>query len=377
MMKNLTLKKVIAVTKISLFATWCWPLPKNTVKLKVICVRLYQYLCLILTLSLTAGLMNTVKNHVDEPLIMAKSIIVMSPTVHVICNIICCKIYSRRLQLVTFEMENFSELLKPREEEIVQRYIDKCVYFYGGSILCIYLSAIVIITGPVTLDQPFPSNAEYPFVMYKQPLKSIIFVHQSFVFIQAAGQICMNVFIALLLWTTSARFELLTIELRAVTDIHGLIKCIREHKKLLQYAKEVVTIARPFALSTISLSTFALIIIGLILVTNQPLSIKIQCVGLTFSGLSEVFMYTWPAEHLMHISGEIRQAVFDTQWYKQSIALRKYLQIIMLKAQNPIVIAIPCVMPALSLNYYASYLSTIFSYFTTLRIIMQNGQSEE
>ncbi|KYN38571.1 hypothetical protein ALC56_07054 [Trachymyrmex septentrionalis] len=255
--------------------------------------------------------------------------------------------------LVTFEMENFCQLIKPHEEATIQQYISKCVYFYGGSMLWIYLSAVFVITGPVTLDQPFPTNAEYPFVVYQQPLKSIIFMHQSFVCLQASAQLCINIFMALLLWTTSARFELLVKELRTVTNVHGLVQCIRQHQRLLQYAQEVIAIVRPFALTTISLSTFALIIIiGLIFITGQPISIKIQCVGLTFSGLSEVFMYTWPAEHLIHII--IQQAAFDMQWYKQPVTLRKYLQIIMLKAQNPIVITIPCVMPALSLNYYAS-----------------------
>lgn len=28
---------------------------------------------------------------------------------------------------------------------------------------------------------------------------------------------------------------------------------------------------------------------------------KVQCVGIVFSGLSVVFMFTWPAEHLIHI----------------------------------------------------------------------------
>lgn len=140
-------------------------------------------------------------------------------------------------------MENFCELLQPHEEAILQQYVDQCVHFYGGSILWIYLSAIVIIIGPVTLDQPFPTNAEYPFVIYQQPLKSIIYMHQSFVLIQAASQLCMNVFIALLLWITSARFELLTKKLQTVTNVHELIQCIRKHQKLLKLVlkKYVVT----------------------------------------------------------------------------------------------------------------------------------------
>lgn len=53
-------------------------------------------------------------------------------------------------------------------------------------------------------------------------------------------------------------------------------------------------------------------------------------------------------------SSEVGQAAFNTQWYKLSIAIHKSLQIIMQKAQKPIVVAIPCLMPSLSLNYYAS-----------------------
>ncbi|XP_011694482.1 PREDICTED: odorant receptor 49b-like [Wasmannia auropunctata] len=236
----------------------------------------------------------------------------------------------------------------------------------------IYMSAVFIISGPVTLDQPFPTNAEYPFNVYHQPLRSIIFIQQIIACMQGAAQECMTIFMALLIWFTSARLEILVEKFQKVTNIYELKKCIQEHQNLLKYAEEVIILIRPFALSTVCLSTTALIIIGLILLTDQPLSMKVQCVGIIFSGLSVVFMFTWPAEHLIHISDEIGQAVFDTEWYQQSLDLRKIVQIVMLRAQKPIIISVPCVIPVLSLKYYASYLSTIFSYFTTLRVAVQN-----
>lgn len=138
------------------------------------------------------------------------------------------------LQLVTFELENFCKLIKPHEEAICQQYIDKCMIFYGASIIGIYLIDLVIIVGPVTLDQPLPTNAEYPFDIYHQPLRSILFIHQSICALQTAAHLCMNTFTALLLWFTSARFELLTEKLRAITNIYDLMKCIQEHQKLLK-----------------------------------------------------------------------------------------------------------------------------------------------
>lgn len=100
MWSKLTLKKVIAIVKLSLFITWCWPLPKDTIKLKVICSRIYQYFCLIVTFGLALGLMNTVRNHLDEPVIIAKSISVLCPALQVVHNIVCCKINSYRLQVI-------------------------------------------------------------------------------------------------------------------------------------------------------------------------------------------------------------------------------------------------------------------------------------
>lgn len=61
-------------------------------------------------------------------------------------------------------MERFSELIKPHEDVIIQRYIDKCIIFYGASLLMLYLTAVaVIIAVPLAMNQPFPTLAEYPF----------------------------------------------------------------------------------------------------------------------------------------------------------------------------------------------------------------------
>ncbi|KAM0726990.1 hypothetical protein ACS0PU_007151 [Formica fusca] len=46
----------------------------------------------------------------------------------------------------------------------------------------------------------------------------------------------------------------------------------------------------------------------------------------------------------------------------------------MQRSQNPVTIAIPCVMPTLSLNYFASYCSTIISFFTTFRAFLNEEE---
>ncbi|XP_011136782.2 odorant receptor 49b [Harpegnathos saltator] len=274
-------------------------------------------------------------------------------------------------------MENFCSLIEPHEEAIVQRnYIDKYASFYGLCIASFYMTLFALFAGPIVLDQPLPVLADFPFDASRQPLRAITYVHQIVVGLQIAAQLSVNAFMALLLWLTSARFKLLTEDIRAITNIYDFIKCIEKHQHLLKYAREIALTVRPFALGTVFFSTVSLIVFGLIMIAGASLPLKIQFIFLAFSALSEVFMYAWPAEHLIHISSDIAQAAFEMNWYDESDNFRKNVQIIILRSQKPIIVALPCGLPSLSLHYYASYLSTIFSYFTTMRMMFEEQNDQ-
>jgi len=123
--------------------------------------------------------------------------------------------------------------MKPHEEVVIQRYIDKCVVFHGISMILYYLVILgIIIVLPPVMHQPFPTLAEYPFDVSYQPLKTLIFMQQSMTGILMAGQLCTNIFVTLLLWFATARFEILIEELRDVTNVYQLFKCIKKHQEL-------------------------------------------------------------------------------------------------------------------------------------------------
>jgi len=123
--------------------------------------------------------------------------------------------------------------MKPHEEVIIQQYIDKYAIFYGVLIFVFYISAVAFGTLPLLMQQPFPSMSEYPFDVYYEPLKTIIYLHQVIVGFIVAGLLCLNTFISLLLWFASARFEILIEELKTVTNVYQLIDCIKQHQKIL------------------------------------------------------------------------------------------------------------------------------------------------
>lgn len=133
-------------------------------------------------------------------------------------------------------MEKFRVLLKPHEEAIVQReYVDRCSKFYGFCISLFYMSLFGLFVGPIMLDEPLPAPAEFPFDASQQPLRTITYMHQIVVGLFIAAHLCVNAFMALLLWLASARFKLLTEELRAITNIYDFTKCIEKHQQLLEY----------------------------------------------------------------------------------------------------------------------------------------------
>ncbi|KMQ85128.1 odorant receptor or2 [Lasius niger] len=91
---------------------------------------------------------------------------------------------------------------------------------------------------------------------------------------------------------------------------------------------------------------------------------------IAFGGFVELYMYAWPADDVMSMSSDIASAVYDSLWYDDDLAMQKLLIHVILRSQHPVTVSIPCALPNLSMNYYASYVSTVFSYMASVRILM-------
>lgn len=131
-------------------------------------------------------------------------------------------------------MENFCDMMKLYEEVIIQQYIDKYATFYG---VCIFVFSFVSFTMatvlPPIMHQPFPTLAEYPFDVLYQPLRTIIFMQQYMAGMIVSGQLCANIFMTLLFWFATARFEILSEELKEATDSYPLFQC-KKHQELFK-----------------------------------------------------------------------------------------------------------------------------------------------
>lgn len=131
-------------------------------------------------------------------------------------------------------MENFCKDARDEEKVILQRHVDKYKHAHGFYILWCFLTTVFVISGPLYSPQEFPTHAKYPFPVERQPLRSIIFLHQSLVGFQVSSGMAIDVQVALLLRYTAARFEILATRLERVKSESELDACIREHVNLLR-----------------------------------------------------------------------------------------------------------------------------------------------
>lgn len=100
MQKKITLRKTIAIVKLSLFVIWFWPLPQDASKRKVLCMKLYQYISILLTIAVLASMTYALVKNLDDPELIIKSSLGLFPTSHVIWNILCHIVTYERLQVI-------------------------------------------------------------------------------------------------------------------------------------------------------------------------------------------------------------------------------------------------------------------------------------
>ncbi|XP_019696382.1 odorant receptor 49b-like [Harpegnathos saltator] len=371
MARKVTPKVAMAFLKVIIVLCFSWPLLKTASRFQVIRFKTLRFLFCMNVIVLIVPMTYTIYyNDYDLPKI-TKLWCLLGAFVQVPLEISLLGVQYDRLQNLISEMEYNFECAQVHERDVYQRYTDKCVPFYAAFTFAVFLTAIVmsIVTPLVEADQAFPTEAKYPFDVEREPVKTFIFVHQFIAIWQCFSTVCLSSFIGFLIWFTAARFEILSQQFRAVNGTDEIIACVHRHIKLLRYAQEVIIAFRSVILALIIICTWTFIASGLTIVSQSTTADKTHFMILWITGLIEVYACAWPADHLMDASTDVAQAVYDSVWYNQNVNFQKSIWFILLRSQVPTAVSVSSFIPAISLRYYASYVSTAFSYLMTLRIV--------
>ncbi|KAG7197290.1 hypothetical protein KM043_018411 [Ampulex compressa] len=296
---------------------------------------------------------------------------------HFILQSIVCAIKYDELQQVIKELEEYLKNMVQWKRQVLQCYVNRYAKFYAMVMIWFYFNSIVFIITPAVADgHEYPTDVKYPFSIHSLLPKIIIYGHQSLVLLQCSAQVSVKAFIALLILFSAARFVILTEESKSISTIFQLKRSVEEHQHLLEYTNSVIDIVRPLVLCSITACFISLVFNGITLLVPTSLEAKIEFLLLCGTALMEVYMLAWPADHLMNMSSEVAEGVYDTSWYSASMEMRKIVLSILMRSQKPITIAVAGILPPVSLQYYASFLSGAFSYFTTMKIMVDNNDKD-
>ncbi|KAL6263901.1 hypothetical protein P5V15_003982 [Pogonomyrmex californicus] len=367
-----TLDKVIAFLKIDLLFACCWPLPRTATKFQIIRDRIFRYLSIVNGALIIIELIYSITNHLDNVFLIMQLACALGIFCEVPLQIYLFTQQHDRLQNVIYKMEDYYKQANAQEKDVFQQYINKYITLYGTTLTLTTASLAGSLIVPLIRSRMFPLEIEYPFRVDYQPMTAIIYFHQALGMYQVYCQVSANVFLALLLWFTTARFEILTNKFHIITKYCDWKTCIQEHQETLRFAKEVSNSIAHVVLSSLGVSTVALVFGGVTFLSQFPPSVKIQYIIVCSTSLTKVLLCAWPADHLMRTNSNIAEAAYNSLWYNQNIESRRIMLYTLLRCQRAVVISVPGLLRALTFQHYASYVSTAFSYLTTFRIILSD-----
>ncbi|XP_076380237.1 uncharacterized protein LOC117227745 [Megalopta genalis] len=368
MFDNVTPEKAIAFVRFSVFLICGWPLSSMATKAQVLCFRISKVFNTISAFGLLLPVSYAMVVHGDDAIEFSKAAIMLSACCHVVTQILLCSIHYARFQRLIETINATFKNARSYERCVFQRYVDTYSMFYGLATLWYYVSPVVVVLGSILLPQPFPTVSEYPFRVDYEPVRTIIFVHQAFVGFQCSASVSVNMFAALLILYTAARFEILMIDMKEATSVDALVICVKKYHVVTRFGKDVVEGTRYIALFTVLYSSIALVFCGLSIIGRQSFLVKLQFCFLAWVSLVEVFMCALPADNLINVSESTVRSVYESKWYEQLLDVQKTVLRILVP-QEPVAISIKCIIPILSLEFYCSFVSNAVSLFTVLRMM--------
>ncbi|XP_032684841.1 odorant receptor 30a-like [Odontomachus brunneus] len=374
-MKGLTLEKIIMFLRLGLKFACCWPMPRSATNYQILSDKLFRLLSGLHAMLLVAELAYTIIYHVENVRMFMQSTCAMGIMFEVPLQILLFSLQHDRLQSVITQMEDYYRQAKPYERDVFQRYVNKCTRYYMVTLSIMSIAFVGSIVEPLFRGiDSYPLVIKYPFVVDQRLLWAIVYLHQTFGLYQVYCQATGNAFLALLLWFTSARFEILSIKFRKASKYFDWQICVREHQELLRFAQEMSLSITYVVLSSLSISTFTLVFGGVTILSRLPLSVKAEFAIVCISSMVKVFLCAWPADHLMSISSDIGNAAYKSLWYEHGIPSQRIMLYTLLRSQRPVIITVPGLLTALSFEHYSSYISTAFSFLTTFRIILSEDK---
>ncbi|XP_043288519.1 uncharacterized protein [Venturia canescens] len=291
-------------------------------------------------------------------------------------NLIICKFQQSRLQCDWLTLQGLltkvtdDVMNADTEDELVyQKYVDRYFHAYVSVGSLFFFAAVTFSCGPLVMDVDLPADAWYPFSMDLQLVRLSVYLSQVLAILQTGLSVTVDITVGMMCWYTSASIEILARRVSRVVSESDLSQCIIEHQRIINFARETNYAVRYLILKGNGTMKLSAVCGAFPLIYHQPLLIVSQFILVVFCGLFKLYLSAWPADDMAEMSNKLGDSTYSIPWIDGSVKMRSSVLFVVQRSQMPLVISVSGVVPALTLAFYATFVSTTISYFVTLRAV--------
>ncbi|KAI4488299.1 hypothetical protein M0804_005147 [Polistes exclamans] len=359
-------KQMIRILELTGGFTSTWPPSQNASRLEIILRDVGWILGMFNAIFVLSALFYADYYHRSDVVSLMKPLCETTTLTDVIFALILCRIKRTRFQELMEEVKEFIRTCSTEEEVIMQKYIDHSSISTTMAVSNV-AAAFAFSFTPLFTENDVPGDAMFPFNLKPLHIKIPVYALAVILLFQTALCVCVDFMIAMLMWYSSTKLEILGLKLGNATDKYKIRDCAKEHQEILNFVSKTQKVIETLLFkSNVTMGATA---IGATfsLLHHEPLNIELQFICMVIASYQRLYVTALPADDLKEISVKLATSAYNSRWFEDPTKMAVDVRIIILRSQKPILISMGKLLPSLTLEYYANFFYTVSSYFMTMR----------
>ncbi|XP_043589150.1 uncharacterized protein LOC122570641 [Bombus pyrosoma] len=371
-MFNVNIRQVLYIVELAGMFTCTWPIDPNSSKKQIFFRNVRWSFAILNVIFLTISLVFAIFHFRHDIPILMKTASEVTALLEVLFDLILCRRNNAQLQVLTGKVKAFLEVASEHEIRAIERYMDRYKQFLSVTAMGYITTAISFSLAPFFSAQELPADGWLPFSTESLGIYCMVYVNQVYCIFQTAFCIGVDFTIAVLFSFSAARLDILRMKLRHVNNSDILVSCIKEHQEIIGFVEDTKATVETLLFKTNATMGSAVICGAFPLIYNQSLAVMSQYLSFVVSGCTRLYVISWPADDLKESSVQFAKSITDVQWLGKPKNMKSSMLIMMQRSQKPLLIRMSGLLPPLTLEYFANFITTVSSYFMAMRSMIES-----
>ncbi|XP_011860756.1 PREDICTED: uncharacterized protein LOC105557944 [Vollenhovia emeryi] len=231
---HLKFQKMLYILRLFGTFTNTWPPHPDVGKTELFLRNLYYYVAIFISMAVWIPMIISIYNSRNDDIgILMKNVSHAAAIIEAILNSIFCRIKRRHLQGLLISIEKFTRASNNREKVILEKYVDRYATFILVVATSFIMAGVTVICAPLFMPLEFPTTVWYPFSTKPLLRKFILYIMQIFIITHTVLCFGVDVMIAVFLFYSTARIEMLSFEVEQAANEISIISCVKKHQEII------------------------------------------------------------------------------------------------------------------------------------------------